>query len=84
MYCSVFGKKKKTDGGAGDHSIDLNPALSPLHFVAAFFFFLILYDFVQSYFHILVTAVKCSLPFLELCFILTFRNFHVHFLFGHE
>ena len=46
------------------------------------FFNLILYDFVQSFFHIFVTAVKCSLPFLELCFILTFSNFHV--LFGHE
>ena len=34
----------------------------------------------QSFFHIFVTAVKCSLPFLELCFILTFSNFHVHFL----
>ena len=30
------GKKKKTDGSTGDHSIDLNPGLSLLHFVAAF------------------------------------------------
>ena len=82
LYVSV-GKKKKTDGSTGDHSIDLNPGLPLLHFVAAFFN-LILYDFVQSFFHIFVPAVKCSLPFLELCFILTFSNFHAHFLFGHE
>ena len=37
MFCiSALGRKKKTDGSEGDHSIDLSPGLSLLHFVAAF------------------------------------------------
>ena len=36
MNCiSALGRKnKKTDGSTGDHSIDLNPGLPLLHFVA--------------------------------------------------
>ena len=82
LHLSV-GKKKKTDGSTGDHSIDLNPGLSLLHLVAAFLiWFSMMISCHESFFHIFVTAVKCSLPFLELRFI--FSNFHVHFLFGHE
>ena len=79
MFCkSALGRKKKTDGSEGDHSM-----VCPCY-ISWLLFNLILYDFVQSFFHIFVAAVLCSLPFLELCFILTFSNFHMHFLFGQE
>ena len=84
MYCISALGRKKTDGRTGNLPIDsIESRFSPATFRGCFFN-LILYDFVQSFFHIFVTAVKCSLPFLKLCFILTFSNFHVHFLFGHE
>ena len=89
MYgLSALGRRR-TDGRT-DHSIDSNPGLPSrlLCFLSSTFrgcfFNSILYDFVQSLFHIFVTAVKCSHSFLELCFFfLTFSNFKVHFLFGH-
>ena len=82
MYCiSALGRKKK-DGSTGDHSIDLNPGLPLLHFVAAF---LIWFSMIScSPFSHICYGCQMQSSILELCFILTFSNFHVHFLFGHE
>ena len=73
LHFSV-GKKKKTDGSTGHHSIDLNPGLPLLHFAAAFFN-LILYDFVQSFFHIFVTAVKMQSSILGAVLYFNFQQF---------
>ena len=73
LHFRVGKKRKQTvDCSTGDHSIDLNPGLPLLHFRGCFFN-LILYDYVQSFFHIFVMAVKC-LPFLEVCFIFNFQQ----------
>ena len=84
LHFSVGKKKKKqTVEQATIRLTRSNPDLPLLHFMAAF---LIWFSMISCspFFTYLSRLSKCSLPFLELCFILTFSNFHVHFLFGHE